>query len=135
MSQFKVNDNSWRTGVGNLEFDFLSEVLFHFYFEKSLLVQVVSALTRSRKHGFESHIEVKTIIMRRNWQTLLARLARNWLRSTRTFIGFMTNCRFDSYHDSINKFIEILVPQLSWLEHLTHNQGVAGSSPAGTTKF
>ena len=25
------------------------------------------------------------------------------------------------------------VPQLSWLEHLTHNQGVHGSSPCGTT--
>ena len=69
---------------------------------------MVSTLTRSRKHGFESHIEVKNIIMRRNWETLLARLARDWLRSTRAFIVVMTNCRFDSYHDSINKFIDNL---------------------------
>ena len=28
---------------------------------------------------------------------------------------------------------EIMFPQLSWLEHLTHNQGVLGSSPSGNT--
>ena len=27
-----------------------------------------------------------------------------------------------------------MVLQLSWLEHLTHNQGVLGSSPSGTTR-
>ena len=36
--KFKVNGNSWRTGVEIMDFDFLPKVLFHFYFEKSLLV-------------------------------------------------------------------------------------------------
>ena len=35
-----------------------------------------------------------------------------------------------SIHSKINR----KVLQLSWLEHLTHNQGVLGSSPSGTTQ-
>lgn len=45
--KFKVNGNSWRTGVEIMDFDFLPKVLFHCYFEKSLLVQGSSTLILS----------------------------------------------------------------------------------------